>query len=59
MSQNYVDSTSHVTRAATSPVNLLARYLVLASVLPTHHSAGHILRFSRNLGHLLGSRAAS
>ena len=58
MSQNYVDSTSHVTRAATSPVTLLARCLVLASV-GTHHSAGHILRFSRNLGHLLGSRAAS
>ena len=63
MAQNYVNSTIHVTSAASSPVTLLPRCLVLASVLPTHYSAGHILRFllrfSANLGHLLGSRTAS
>ena len=45
MAQNYVNSTIHVTSAASSPVTLLARCLVLDSVLPTHYSAGHILRF--------------
>ena len=59
MAQNYVNTSSHVTSAASSPVTLLARCLVLASVLPTHHSAGHILRFllrfSVNLGPVLAA----
>ena len=63
MAQNCVNATIHVTSAASSPATLLVRCLVLASVLSTHYSAGHILRFllcfSANLGHLLGSRAAS
>ena len=51
---NYVNSTIHVTSAATSPVTLL-----LASVLPTHYSAGHtlwfLLRFSVNLSPVLAA----
>ena len=43
MAQNYVNSTSHVASATTSPVTLLARCLVLASVLPTHYCSSHIL----------------
>ena len=46
-------------RHATSPATLLARCLVLASVPATHHRGGHILRFllrfSANLGPVLGS----
>ena len=45
MAQNYVNATILVTSAASSPATLLARCLVLASVPPTHYSAGHILRF--------------
>ena len=63
MAQNYVNATILVTSAASSPATLLARCLVLASVPPTHCSPSHILRFllrfSANLGHLLGSRTAS
>ena len=63
MAQNYVNSTIHVTSTATSPVTLLPRCLVLASVLPTHYSAGHILRFllrfSANLGPPCSVLAAS
>ena len=59
MAQNYVNYTNHVTSVASSPVTLLARCLVLASVLPTHYSAGHILqfllRFSANLGPVLAA----
>ena len=59
MVQNCVNSTSHVTSAASSPVTLLARCLVLGSVLPTHYSAAHILRFllrfSVNLGPVLAA----
>ena len=63
MAQNYVNATILVTSAASSPATLLPRCLVLASVPPPHCSPSHILRFllrfSANLGHLLGSRAAS
>ena len=59
MAQNYVNSTIHVTSTASSPVTLLPRCLVLASVLPTHYSAGHILQFllrsSANLGPVLAA----
>ena len=59
MAQNYVNSTIHITSAASSPVTLLARCLVLPSVPPAHYSAGHILqfllRFSANLSPVLGS----
>ena len=44
MAQNYVNTSSHVTSAASSPVTLLARCLVLASVLPTHYCSSHILQ---------------
>ena len=59
MAQNYVNTSSHVTSAASSPVTLLARCLVLALVLPTHYSSSHILRFllcfSVNLGPVLAA----
>ena len=53
MAQNYVNATILVTSAASSPTTLLARCLVLASVLPTHYSAGHILRSLRTGPNLL------
>ena len=63
MAQNYVNSTIHVTSTAPSPVTLLPRCLVLASVLSTHYSAAHILqfllRFSANLGPPYSVLAAS
>ncbi len=59
MAQNYVNSTIHITSAASSPVTLLPRCLVLALVLPTHYSAANILRFllrfSANLGPVLAA----
>ena len=54
MAQNYVHSTSHITSAASSPVTLLARCLVLASMSTTHYCSSHILRF---LLHFTGSLA--
>ena len=59
MAQNYVNTSSHVTSAASSPVTLLARCLVLPSVHPAHYGAGHILQFllcfSANLSPVIGS----
>ena len=56
---SYVHSNSHITSTASSLATQQARCLVLASMSPTHYSAGHILRFllrfSINLGPVLAA----